>query len=119
MPATPYLKSYFSVQDINDYNENSLGLKAQFKSFLQHRGVRANKSARMKIKGIGGDFVSVPVSFYNIDKIEKEISSYIEANKHKMDRDKKEALLIILELIRKKQEKIKLEGEQNARKERN
>lgn len=106
------IKYYFSVKDINDYNENSLGLKAQFKSFIQHRGIVANRRCRLRLKGIGGDFASVPMSFYKIDKLEKEISTYMESAKHKIDRDKKEGLTIILDIIRKKIEKIKLEKEE-------
>lgn len=103
------IKYYFSVKDITDYNENSSGLKAQFKSFTQHRNIVANRKCKLRIRGIGGDFVNVLMSFYNINKIEKEISTYIEKEGYKICIDKKQALNIILQIVKNKIEKINSE----------
>lgn len=97
----------FSTRDIAEVYPNNIGLQYQLRQFINQTKI---KSLTTKMLNVNSHSPKIKVGYYSARKFKIAIEDYIQKTGYKLCAERKECLIVILEIIKNK---IKTEEEKN------
>lgn len=95
----------FSTRDIVEAYPNNIGLQYQLRQFINQVKIKSITTKMLKVNSHGP---KIRVGYYSARKFKIAIEEYIEKTGYKLCAERKESMLVILDIINNK---IKKESE--------
>lgn len=96
----------FSTRDVVEAYPNNIGLQYQLRQFINQNKIKSLTTKMLKVNSHGP---KIRVGYYSARKFKIAIEEYIEKTGYKLCAERKESMLVILDIINNK---IKKESEE-------